>query len=634
MEQTIWEYLAEQPLVFDGAMGTYLAEQYPQYAAEVCEKLNVTHPEVIRGIHGAYLEAGAVAIKTNTFGANPYAFSLDQKQTEEIIRAGVEIAREAISSAVMSRETTADPLAVPQIAEEKSSVHFLFADIGPVRTSDEIVPAEVYSWLADQFLALGVSCFLFETMDSAEGIGETAHYIKEQMPGAFVAVSYGVSPEGFTRSGYYGRNLYQMTLQMQSVDAVGFNCISGPRHLSDMMQKLPILHTGKYITIMPNAGYPTVVGNRTYFGQNTSYFAKIMYGLAQQGVAILGGCCGTGPEDIRALRQELQAQPVSGQDRSSLGFIQKNDDTEIQDSSDPIHNVHNAFARKLQSGKKVLVVELDPPVEPEIDFFMEGAARYRQAGVDAIDIADCPIAKARIDSSILACKVMREIGLTAIPHMTCRDRNMNATKALLLGLNVEGVNNVLTVTGDPVPAAERDHIKTMFSYNSAVLANHIRTLDQQIFADNPFLVSGALNINALQFDSQLRHARRKIENGVSVLFTQPVLTSRALANLQRAREELDVKILGGIMPVVSYRNACFMNNEMAGIDVDQRIIEMYQDLDRAEGEELAWKISTQIAREITPYVDGYYLITPFKRVELVLRIVQSIHEIAERNDSL
>ena len=574
------------------------------------------------------MEAGAVAIKTNTFGANPYAFSLDSKQTEQIIRAGVENAREAISSMAENQDDSAVQM---DAYGEKSLCFpcFLFADIGPVQVPDGVSQAEIYNWLADQFLALDIHCFLFETLDSAEGLAEVARHIKEKDADAFVAVSYGVSPEGFTRSGYYGKSLFQKTLQMPEVDAVGFNCISGPRHLSDMVQKLSVQGAGKYITVMPNAGYPTVVGNRTYFGKNHAYFARIMHDLAKQGAAILGGCCGTEPEDIRALRQELQQQPVPGRDRLKVQSMKTNIEVEVQDPSDPINNVHNAFARKLQSGKKVLVVELDPPVEPEIEFFMEGAARYQQAGVDAIDIADCPIAKARIDSSILACKVMREIGLTAIPHMTCRDRNINATKALLLGLNVEGVNNVLTVTGDPVPAAERDHVKTMFSFNSAVLANHIRTLDQQLFAENPFMVSGALNINALQFDSQLLHARRKIENGVSVLFTQPVLTHRAYENLRRARDELDVKLLGGIMPVVSYRNACFMNNEMAGIDVDQKIIDAYRDKDRAEGEELAWKISTRIARDITPYVDGYYLITPFKRVELVLRIVQSIREIIE-----
>lgn len=600
----ILEYLAEQPLVFDGAMGTYLAEKYPQYCEEICETLNLTHPEVVREVHRSYLDAGAVAIKTNTFGVNPYAMSFDSERVRQCITQGVQIARDAMEEAV--------------------GTHFLFADIGPVKLPDDSSAAQVYCQLADLFLEMDVQNFLFETMDAPDGLEEVSRYIKEQNPEAFIVISYGVSPEGFTRSGCYGRSLYQQTLQMDAVDAVGFNCISGPKHLLDMVRKLSVSNAGKYISIMPNAGYPTVIGNRTYFGENHHYFASTMYELAKLGVSLLGGCCGTGPEDIRAMKQSLQQQPVHGRSLRLVESMRQTMDMGVTDQTDPMNNSRNAFAMKLQAGKKVLVVELDPPVEPEIDFFMEGAARYQQAGVDAIDIADCPIAKARIDSSILACKVMREIGLTTIPHMTCRDRNINATKALLLGLNVEGVNNVLTVTGDPVPAAERGNVKTMFSYNSAVLANHIRTLDQQIFTKNPFLVSGALNVNAVQFDSQLIHAKRKIENGVSVLFTQPVLTRKAFDNLKRAREELDVKILGGIMPVVSYRNACFMNSEMAGIDVDARIIEAYRDKSREEGEDLAWEISTRVAREISPYVDGYYLITPFKRVELILRIIESI----------
>ena len=270
---------------------------------------------------------------------------------------------------------------------------------------------------------------------------------------------------------------------------------------------------------------------------------------------MVGGCCGTRPKDIKGVAEMMQQKQdrfvtwIEKRDRKlvqAAGYKEELESTHIVANK----NEHNTFAKKLFAGEKVIVVELDPPIEPDIDFFMEGAARYKYAGVDAIDIADCPIAKARIDSSILACKVTRELGLTTIPHMTCRDRNINATKALLLGLNVEGVNNVLTVTGDPVPTAMRDQVKTMFSYNSAMLARHIQSLNEEVFEENPFMVSGALNINALQFDSQIRHAKKKIENGVSVLFTQPVLSERGFANLKRAREELDVKILGGIMPVV------------------------------------------------------------------------------------
>lgn len=622
----IRDYLSKQPLLFDGAMGTYLADKYIQFGGESCEKWNLRYPERIKQIHKEYIDAGAVAIKTNTFAANA-GDHFTAEEVGKVITAGTQIAREAI--------------------EESAGEQILFGDIGPVLIGDENDAAERYRLPVDCFLEQGVRHFLFETLDNIEGLDEITEYIKQKQPEAFIIVSFAVSPEGLTRSGCYGRSLYQKMMNVSSIDALGFNCISGPKHLLDLMYKLSREKNTKYISIMPNAGYPAVLDNRTYYEAHHYYYAKEMYQIAKQGASIIGGCCGTDPSFISEIAKTLQQSPLPGRKtysadgsgRSVHSVVENrqteqsisvaNDGQEVKNYAGK-DNLRNTFAAKLACGEKVLVVELDPPVTPEIDFFMEGAAKYQQAGVDAIDIADCPVAKARIDSSILACKVMRELGLTAIPHMTCRDRNINATKALLLGLNVEGVNNVLTVTGDPVPAAERGLVKTMFSYNSVVLANHIRTLNEQIFQNNPFMISGALNVNAVNFDSQIIHAKRKISQGIDVLFTQPVLTERALNNLKRAREELDVKILGGIMPVVSYRNACFMNSEMAGIDVDPRIIEMYQDKDRAQGEELAEQISAQVAQEIAPYVDGFYLITPFKRVELILRIIKQIRGLLDR----
>ncbi|MFL8675320.1 methylenetetrahydrofolate reductase [Clostridioides sp. GD02404] len=256
---------------------------------------------------------------------------------------------------------------------------------------------------------------------------------------------------------------------------------------------------------------------------------------------------------------------------------------------------------------------------------MSSAKKLKDHGVDAITIADCPIARARVDSSLLACKIKRELDITPIPHMTCRDRNINATKALLLGLNIENIDNVLVVTGDPIPSAERDEIKAMFSFNSSILANYIKTLNENTF-NTPFNILGALNINAINFDSQLKHAKIKIENGVTMFLTQPVLTEQALINLKKAKEILPAKILGGIIPVVSYRNACFMNNEISGITVSQNIIDLYKDTSKEESTKLAINISTQIAKEIEPYVDGYYIITPFKRIDIICDIIANIYK--------
>ncbi len=614
------DYLKENPLLFDGAMGTYLTKQHPQEIKQGCEMLNLTHPEWIRKVHREYLEAGASAIKTNTFGVCEYMLSQPKETVHQIICQGWKIAFE---EALAYEETIEECDGMGEILQE----HYVFADIGPVACHGEdgfTIYREIVNW----FLECGATHFIFETLGSMDYIAEITSYIKEKEPNAFVLVSFGVSPEGFTQGGYYGRSLFYQLQKIETVDAIGFNCVSGPKHLLDMIKKLDVVHCNKYISVMPNAGYPTMVLNRTFYGNNPVYYSNETFELFSEGVSIVGGCCGTEPSYIRQLAQKIRNERISLRPlwetaECSVECMEK----AICGSRMAMENPKNDFAAKLNQGEKVLVVELDPPVTPEINVFMEGAARYKRAGADAIDIADCPIAKARIDSSILASKVSRELKMTAIPHMTCRDRNINATKALLLGLNVEGVNNVLTVTGDPVPVAQRQEVKTVFSYNSAVLARHINTFNETTFTENPFMVCGALNINALNFESQLTHAKKKIENGVNVLFTQPVMTKQGLENLKRARQELPVKILGGLIPVVSYRNACFMEHEIAGINVDSRIIEMYQGKTREEGEELAVRIVTAIAKEIVEYVDGFYLITPFQRIGLIEKIIFNLKEI-------
>ena len=210
-----------------------------------------------------------------------------------------------------------------------------------------------------------------------------------------------------------------------------------------------------------------------------------------------------------------------------------------------------------------------------------------------------------------------------LPHMTCRDRNLNATKALLLGLSIEGVHNVLLVTGDPIPTEDRDEVKSVFNFNSRKLAQYVSDLNQRTLT-TPFRIFGALNLNARNFQHQLEMAVEKEKCGMSGFLTQPVLSAEALENLKLARATLKGKILGGIFPVVSHRNACFLNNEISGMRVCQEIIDLYEGKDREEAEALAVRISTEIARQIAPYTDGYYFMTPFRRVELITKIMEAV----------
>lgn len=583
------EYIKDSILVFDGAMGTYYSKL--KNNAFNCEMANINDASTILSIHREYIRAGCKAIKTNTFAANEILLECDFKTVKNIIKSGYEIALEAT----------------------KNTDVFVFADIGPIPTLNDRDLLSDYKKIVDIFLELGATNFIFETFSNDEYLPEISSYIKKKQPNSFILTEFAVNPEGFTRLGKSGAKIFESISKNKNIDALGFNCISGPHHLLHFIKTIDI--NDSIVSIMPNAGYPTIINNRTFFEDNSDYFSEQMLEILNQGVHILGGCCGTTPEFIKKTVDIINS---SYRGESAIEKV-----ISSKEKIKPISK--NKLLEKLKVGKKIIAVELDPPIDTDIEFFMSSAKKLKDHGVDAITIADCPIARARVDSSLLACKIKRELDITPIPHMTCRDRNINATKALLLGLNIENIDNVLVVTGDPIPSAERDEIKAMFSFNSSILANYIKTLNENTF-NTPFNILGALNINAINFDSQLKHAKIKIENGVTMFLTQPVLTEQALINLKKAKEILPAKILGGIIPVVSYRNACFMNNEISGITVSQNIIDLYKDTSKEESTKLAINISTQIAKEIEPYVDGYYIITPFKRIDIICDIIANIYK--------
>lgn len=287
----------------------------------------------------------------------------------------------------------------------------------------------------------------------------------------------------------------------------------------------------------------------------------------------------------------------------------------------------NELWDKLESGQRVVCVELDPPVDDTIQPFLDGVREFQTVGADAITIADSPVGRPRADSSLLACKLKRELGVEVLPHMTCRDRNEIATKALLLGLSIEGVHNVLLVTGDPVPGERQGEVKSVFNFNSRRLAAYVRGLNESVLRF-PFRVFAALDVNAVNFPAELERAAEKEACGVSGFLTQPVLSATAVDNLALARKCLHGKLLGGVFPVVSERNARFLNDCVQGVRVCREIVELYQGKDRAAGEELAVTISTRIMAAIAPYTDGAYLMTPFQRVGLMTRLIKTAKELA------
>ena len=582
----IRELLQTRPLLFDGAMGTY----YKAAPGVECEQANLTDPAGVLAVHREYLAAGADAVKTNTFSL-PRLAAAHAPGWEQLAQAGWQLAVQA--------------------AEETGAA--VFADLGPAPDTEAVPAGQVYTAVAKQFAALGARNFLFETLSSDAGLLDAVGAIKAEVPDAFVLVSFAVLPDGYTREGMYCKDLARRMQESGIVDAVGLNCVSAPGAMRTLAKQLGGTLP---LSVMPNAGYPVVTRTQVKYQGRPGYFARELGRLAAEGtVQILGGCCGTTPAHIAALRAELDSLPVVEKTAPAEEFSTVKEQT--------VEN-EDAFLRKLNAGEKVIAIELDSPRNADLTGYLEGAKKLQAAGADLLTIADCPIAQARMDSSLVACRVHRELGLCTLPHMTCRDRNLNATKALLLGLYAEGVREVLAITGDPIPTAERDEVKNVYQFNSRKLAQYIVSLaGEGREMPGPMTVFGALNLNARNFDVELRRAKEKLENGMSGFLTQPVLSAQAVENLKKSRETLgaDAKILAGIMPVVSQRNAIFMENEINGIHVEDWIIEKFAGLDRAQGEELGLAISLEMAKAALPYADGLYLMTPFNRVALMERLI-------------
>ena len=585
--QDLKTYLAHHPLVFDGGMGTY----YKAAPGLACEQANTADPDGVLAVHRAYLEAGAQALKTNTFGLTAMA-ARQEPGWQALADAGYALAVQA--------------------AQDKA---YVFADLGPVQDTEERPAGQVYTEVAERMLDQGAEYFLFETLSSDAGVLEAVQAIRARCPHAFVLVSFAALPDGYTREGLACSQLLQRMQASGLVDAAGLNCVSAPGAMAALVQQMG--RQGLPLSVMPNAGYPVVARSQVRYQGKPAYFAKTLAALAGRGVRILGGCCGTTPEHIRALTEALEEQPALEPAFAEPGAVP---------AAHQPAETEDAFLCKLRSGQPVIAVELDSPKTADLSGYLASARRLQQAGADILTIADCPVARARMDAALVACRVHRELGLCVLPHMTCRDRNLNATKALLLGLAAEGIGEVLAITGDPIPTAERDEVKSVYQFNSRKLAQYILSLAGEGGLPAQMAVFGALNLGARNFAVELRRAEEKLACGMTGFLTQPVLSTQALENLRLARQTLGsrAKLLAGVLPVVSLRNAQFLDSEVNGIQVEPELLQRFAGLDKAAGEALGLEVAFGAAKAALPYADGLYLMTPFQRVGLMETLIARI----------
>lgn len=589
--------MANNRLITDGAMGTWY-DRLTGYKGNLAERANLENPQQIRDIHRAYIEAGAQLIRTNTFAVNSMFFSADE--IEEVLKAAWENASQAVS--VSGKDV------------------WIAADMGPIDADETKSDGDVeqeYIQLSDYFLRLGAKVFVFETLSDFRYVKRAGSYIKAKCPDAFVVMQFSFNRNGYTRSGMSVRAILSEAASMADMDAVGFNCGVGPLHLYELLknQSFP---EGKYMTVLPNAGYPTELRGRTLYSENVPYYVEMMGRIANLGFDIIGGCCGTTPEHIRGLHhllvnnvkppKKLMPAVYSTDRQSGCGQEAAEEKTEL--------------IQKLERGEKIFVVELDPPFDANDTKLMDGASLLRDIGVDMITLADSPLARPRADSIASAIKMRYTRQMEAMPHISCRDKNVIAHRAQLLGMHMNGLRHALIVTGDPIARGDRESIKSVFNFNSIKLMKYVQTMNQEVFGNRPIYYGGALNHNNGSADNIAARMRLKMEAGAQWFLTQPIYGQDDIDRLRELKEKSGGRIIAGIMPLVSRKNALFIKNEMPGIHVPEHVLEQYEEgMSREAYEDVAAAISVDLMKRLEDVCDGYYMMTPFNRAALIKRII-------------
>ena len=595
------EYLQEHTLFADGAMGTYYGEKY-QGEDVLVEKANILFPERIKEIHLEYLHSGARLLRTNTFAINTGFFS-NREEMATCIKAGYHLAVEAKNTFLKEY----------QEQKEKPEI-FIAADIGTIYDlgqRDESEVLQEYKFLVDTFMEAGADTFLLETQSDVYYIPAIVSYIKEQLDDAFVAVTFSFDKTGYTKTGLRFERMVLRMCQDDNIDAYGLNCGVEAAHMYQMLEAVTF-PSDKPVLALPNAGYPFQLRGKTIYGKNASYFAKMLEKIYELGIDAIGGCCGTTPEYLKEVYAKLAGQTKP---QKSIGPAEEA----------TVSRTESEFWKKLQAGETPFIVELDPPSGLAVDKLFSGAELLKEHRVDLLTLSDSPMARSRMDASLLGQRIQREVGISVMPHLSCRDRNVISLRGTMLGDYINDIKHFLIVTGDPVAKTDRSSITQVFDYNSIKFMGLLQEMNEDQFASDRVVYGGALNYHGANVEAIAKRMKSKMERGCSFFLTQPIYGEEDIERIGQLREMTGAKILGGIMPLVSRKNALFIANEMPGIRVPMEILDRYQpDMTREEYEKVAVQVSVEIAEKLSSVVDGYYFMTPFNRVGLICTIIEEI----------
>lgn len=591
----IREYLKKSKLIADGSFGTYYSQKYK--TVDIPEYANITASQRISEIHTEYINSGAKLIRTNTFASNTYSLDCSIEQVKENIKAAYKIAKEAV--------------------EQSGKEIFIAGNIGPVpavfQPDFEAVEEEYYQ-IAKTFIDEGADILCFETFTQSEHIMPAIKRIKEEC-NPFIIVQFCVNQYGYSEAGESAERLVSETAFSKCVDAVGLNCGVGPAHMQQILSRIN-LNNNCFVTAMPNAGYPLLVRNRVKYADNPIYFASKVNDMALLGADIIGGCCGTTPDYIREVAKTVDLTPTVKSDETSAS----------NENEKPV--IKKSFFRNADGtikDKKLIAVELAPPFGADDKKLLEAAHMLKGLGVDVLTFPDSPSGRTRIDSVLMAQKVKNVTGFEVMPHICCRDKNAIAMRSTFLGASINGINNFLIITGDPIPVMARQVVKSVFNFDSVGLMRIADEMNSEALKDSPLTYGGAINQSRRRIESEIKRVQKKMEAGAEFFLTQPVFTAEDAERLRRVKEETGARILCGIMPLVSRKNALFMKNEISGVNVTDEVIERYpENAGREEGENVGVELAKEMIAATRDFADGYYFSFPFNRTYLLKRIIQEV----------
>lgn len=608
-------------LIFDGAMGTRLYNK-GIYINRCYDELNLTSPDLVREVHAEYVKAGADVIETNTFGAtrhNLLHYGLEGK-LREINIAAAKLAREAAGDRV-----------------------FVAGAIGPLGLRIEPYGptsfAEARAMFREQVEALlegGVDLFILETFSDLSAIGEAIAAVKEVCNLPIVAqmtinadlnTSFGTSPEHFTEQ-----------LDQWGADVIGLNCGMGPTHILSALERMREV-TDKPLSAQPNAGLPKDVQGRQMYMGSPEYVATYAKRFVSAGAKYIGGCCGTTPTHIKLIADSIRSispRSVALPQREEQHHKATVAELKPEDVSVVPQEDRSKWSRKIARGEFVTSVEVLPPKGCDAEKTLDSIRLLVEAGVDAVNIPDGPRAQTRMSAQATALLVENEVGIEAVLHYCCRDRNLLGMMSDLLGAAALGLSNLLIITGDPPKMGPYPDATAVFDIDSIGLTNMVNKLNHGLdIGNNPigkptaFSIGVGVNPGAVNMDEEIRRFEWKVEAGAEYAITQPVFDTDQLRSFMDRIAHVRIPIIAGIWPLVSFRNAEFLSNEVPGVSVTKEILERMR-VASEKSKEAAREEGIKIAQEsllaVRDVIQGVQVSAPFGNVKYALQVFEALDE--------